>query len=168
LKRTLKKLKTLYLRKVCEHCEIAIEPIFRDETSFDSERHGGIYKENPQRWYPHFDVEFICDECGNYEHLTYDPQGVILAQRINKVLFDFKTQEFCVLEWKKYWVAAKVPKNVIYGLEKWQKYLDKAMKKAYPKGAADELSSLQYFNILSESFLKINIASTRLPKRKTV
>jgi hypothetical protein len=133
LKKILKLLKEHYNPKICAICKNTLSPIFTDETVFDKESHAGIYKDAPEDWYPHFDVEYGCENCGNYEHYTYSPEGEILAQRINKVLFDFTTNQFSIIEGLQFIPAGKVPKNVEFGSDKWNKYLDKVLKKAYPK-----------------------------------
>lgn len=104
-----------------------------DETTFNPEAHAGIYKNDPQSWYPHYDVEYMCKDCGHYEHYTYDKDGAILAQRINKVIFDFSTSEFSIIDGINIQPAGKLPKNVEYGSDNYYKYLNKVLKKAYPK-----------------------------------
>ena len=51
--------------------------------------------------------------------------------RINKVLFDFTTNEFAIIEGDKTTPAGRLPKGVEYGSPTFQKYLDKVLKKAY-------------------------------------
>jgi len=93
----------------------------------------GIYTNDPQSWYPHYDIEYMCEDCGYIEPYTHDTDGAIITQRINKVIFDFTTNEFSIIDSENVKPAGKLPKGVEFGSEKFDKYLNKVLKKAYPK-----------------------------------
>lgn len=138
MKEMLKELQSRHGEKKCVYCNKPLSSEYTDETTFDPESHGGIYRNAPQEWYPHYDIEFFCD-CGYYEHYTHDEEGGILAYRINRVLYDFVTNQFSIQVGNEFKVAAKLPRSVEYGSDKWNQYLDKVLRKAYkmqPKNGA--------------------------------
>jgi hypothetical protein len=75
---------------------------------------------------------------------------------INKVLFDFITNQFSILEKDTFVPPRKLPKNREYGSETFHKYLDKALKKGYPQSGK---------STSKKQIKKINQSSNNSPKK---
>ena len=114
-------------------CGKIIQPEVIDETVFNPETHGGIYKKDPSEWFPHYDVEFKCYNCRYYEHCTHDEDGTILAMTINNVIFDFTTKDFGIIESGTVTPAGKLPEGIEYDSVKFQECFSKVLKKASRK-----------------------------------
>ena len=131
----LRSLRAHYEVKKCVYCGRRLEPRVTDETILNPDSHDGIYKDDPQGWAPHYDVEYSCENGDYYEHYTHSVDGTLQAMRINRVVFVFATNEFSIMEKDKIKPAGKLPEGVEFGSEAFQKHLDRVLKKAYPKTA---------------------------------
>lgn len=130
--------------KSCIYCGNSIEPQVTDETKFNPNSHAGIYRDNPQGWAPHYDVEYLCEECDYYEHYTHSIDGSLLAMRINKVVFDVELREFGIIEGNTVHPAGKLPPSIEPFSEDYYKHLDKILRRAYPENGNQKQIN-QYF-----------------------
>jgi len=112
-------------------CGKIIEPRLNIETVFEPGTHGGIYDNDPSEWFPHYDVEYKCYNCRYYEHYTHDADGFILSLTINKVIFDFTTREFDIIENDKTIPAGRLPDDIEYNSEAFQEYFEKVLEKSH-------------------------------------
>ena len=86
MKKLVRTLEAHYQPKNCVYCDKELNPMVSDKTASNPERQEGIHKDDPQSWHPHYDVEYLCEDCGYNEHYTHDANGAILAMRINKII----------------------------------------------------------------------------------
>ena len=127
----MEELREEFTSKLCVYCHCELEPEISDETVFNPESHGGVYREHQQNWFPHYDVEFCCRDCGHYERFTYNSDGSLHSVRTNKVIFYAESKEFHILENETLTLARKLPDEVAYGSKAFFKHLDKVLEQAY-------------------------------------
>ena len=85
LKELVESLQNHYQPKNCVWCGKKFSVRVTGHTTYEMEGHNGIYRDEPQEWYPHYDIEYFCGVCDYFEHYTHDVDGTILGMRINKV-----------------------------------------------------------------------------------
>jgi hypothetical protein len=118
-----------YKPKSCPDCHNELKPKITNETAFDPQGHNGIYENDPYGWYPHYDVEYLCKECDYYEHYTHDVGGGLKTVRINNVVFDVVSKQFCIMKYGTLELAGELPKDVAPFSEEYCEYFDSLLKK---------------------------------------
>ena len=121
-----------YDPKNCLWCEKELNITITDNTILDVEEHDGIYKDKPQDWYPHYDVEYFCHgDCEYYEHYTHNVDGTLIGMRVNKVFYNFENRQFSIVEGTIVTPVGRLPDGVEFGSEIFGKFLDEVLKIAY-------------------------------------